>query len=94
MLQLEQLNIGGMSKTGTELLENLNKAVMGAELGKVSADLQALLADFRSALDQANISTLSEDARKLIAGLEKSNSELRGVLKNLGFRNENKRSEG
>ena len=55
MLQLEQLNIGGMSKTGTELLENLNKAVMGAELGKVSADLQALLADFRSALDQANI---------------------------------------
>jgi ABC-type transporter Mla subunit MlaD len=83
MLQLDQLNIGGMSKTGTELLENLNKAVMGAELGKVSADLQALLADFRSALDQANISTLSEDARKLIAGLEKSNSELRGVLKNL-----------
>ena len=74
MLQLEQLNIGGMSKTGTELLENLNKAVMGAELGKVSADLQALLADFRSALDQANIATLSEDARKLIAGLEKSNS--------------------
>ena len=83
MLQLDQLNIGGMSKTGTELLENLNKAVMGAELGKVSTDLQALLSEFRSALGQANIATLSEDARKLIVGLEKSNSELRGVLKNL-----------
>ena len=83
MLQLDQLNIGGMSKTGTELLENLNKAVTGAELGKVSADLQALLTEIRSALDQANIATLSEDARKLIAGLEKSNGELRDVLKNL-----------
>jgi phospholipid/cholesterol/gamma-HCH transport system substrate-binding protein len=83
MLQLDQLNIGGMSRTGTELLENLNKAVTGTELGKVSADLQALLSDFRSALDQADIGTLSEDVRKLMANLEKSNSDLRGILRNL-----------
>ena len=43
MRQVEQLNISGMSKSGTELLENLNKAVTGAEIAKISADLQALL---------------------------------------------------
>jgi ABC-type transporter Mla subunit MlaD len=74
MVQLDELNIGGMSKTGTELLENLNKAVTGAEIGKVSADLQALLTDFRSALDQADIGTLSEKTGELVASLEKSNS--------------------
>jgi ABC-type transporter Mla subunit MlaD len=83
MVQLDQLNVGGMIKTGTELLENLNTAVIRAETGKISADLQTLLADFRSALNQANIASLSKEGRELIAGLEKSNSELRVILKNL-----------
>jgi len=83
MRQIEQLNIGGMSKSGMELLENLNKAVTGAEITKISTNLQALLADFQSALKAANVGPLSDDARRLISGLEKSNAELQATLKNL-----------
>jgi ABC-type transporter Mla subunit MlaD len=83
MRQIEQLNIGGMSKSGTELLENLNKAVTGAQIEKISESLQALLADFQSALKAANLGPLSEDARQLITGLEKSNAGLQAILKNL-----------
>jgi phospholipid/cholesterol/gamma-HCH transport system substrate-binding protein len=83
MSQIEQLNIGGMSKSGMDLLENLNKAITGAEIEKISDGLQTLLADFQSALKAANVGPLSGDARRLIAGLEKSNAELRVILKNL-----------
>ena len=83
MREVGQLNLGGMSKSGTELLENLKKAVDGSEIGKVSKDLQALLAEIQSALNSAKIGPLSDDARRLIAGLEKSNAELRTILKNL-----------
>jgi ABC-type transporter Mla subunit MlaD len=83
MRQVEQFNIGGMSKTGAELLDNLNKAVTEAQLGKISEHLQTLLSDFQSALKAANVGSLSEDARRLITGLEKSNWELRTILKNL-----------
>ena len=83
MREVGQLNLGGMSKSGTELLENLNKAVDGSQIAKVSADLQALLAEIQSALNSANFGSLSDDARRLIAGLEKSNAELRAILKNL-----------
>jgi ABC-type transporter Mla subunit MlaD len=83
MRQVEQFNIGGMSKTAMDLLDNLNKAVTGADLGKLSDSLQGLVADIQSALKAANVGPLSEDARKLISGLEKSNSELRAILKNL-----------
>ena len=83
MRQVEGLNIGGMSKSGTELLDNLNQAVTGAEIGKISANLQALLADFQAALKAANVGPLSEDARELISGLEKSNEQLRAILRNL-----------
>jgi ABC-type transporter Mla subunit MlaD len=83
MREVGQLNLGGMSKSGTELLENLNKAIDGSQIGKVSQDLQALLAEIQAALNAAKIGPLSEDARRLIAGLEKSNAELRAILKNL-----------
>jgi ABC-type transporter Mla subunit MlaD len=83
MRQIEQLNIGGMSKSGMDLLENLNKAITGAQIEKISESLQTLLADFQSALKAANVGSLSEDARRLIAGLEKSNAELREILRNL-----------
>ncbi|HEY5704556.1 MAG TPA: MlaD family protein [Terrimicrobiaceae bacterium] len=83
MRELDELNIGGMSKMTTELLENLNKAVTGSQIGKISESLQALLTDLQSALKTANLGALSEDARRLITGLEKSNAELRGILKNL-----------
>jgi ABC-type transporter Mla subunit MlaD len=83
MRRVEQFNVGGMIKTATTLLENLNKAVTGTEIEKVSASLQALLADLKSALNEAKIGSLSEDARRLIAGLERSNTELREILKNL-----------
>ncbi len=55
----------------------------GADIAKISADLQALLAEFRDALKAANVGQLSEDARELLDGLEKSNTQLRAVLKNL-----------
>jgi ABC-type transporter Mla subunit MlaD len=83
MRQVEGLNIGGMSKAGAELLEKLNKAVAGAEIEKISSNLQTLLADFQAALKAANVGPLSEDARQLIAGLEKSNDELRTILRHL-----------
>lgn len=83
MRQVEQLNISGMSKSIMELLENLNKAVTGAEIAKISADLQTLLTEFRDALKAANVGELSDDARRMIEGLEKSNTELQAVLKNL-----------
>jgi ABC-type transporter Mla subunit MlaD len=83
MRQIEQLNISGMSKSIMELLENLNKAVTGAEIAKISADLQTLLTEFRDALKAANVGELSDDARRMIEGLEKSNTELQAVLKNL-----------
>ena len=83
MRQIEQLNIGGMSKSITELLANLNKAVTGAEITKISADLQTLLSEFRNALKAANVGQLSEEARRMIEDIEKSNAELQTVLKNL-----------
>ena len=83
MRQVEQLNISGMSKSIMELLENLNKAVTGAEIAKISADLQTLLIEFRDVLKAANVGELSDDARRMIEGLEKSNTELQAVLKNL-----------
>lgn len=83
MHQIEQLNISGMSKSISQLLENLNKAVTGADITKISADLQSLLGEFRDALKAANVGQLSEDARAVLEGLEKSNTQLQVVLKNL-----------
>ena len=83
MRQVEQLNFGGMSNSITQLLENLNKAVTGAEITKLSADLQTLLAELQKALKAADVGALSEDARRLIEGIEKSNAQLQTVLKNL-----------
>ena len=79
---MQELNISGMTKS-TRVLENLNKAIDGSQIGKVSQDLQALLAEIQSALNAAKIGPLSDDARRLIVGLEKSNDELRAILKNL-----------
>ena len=90
MRQVEGLNIGGMINSLTDLLANLNKAVTGADISKVSADLQTLVGEFREAVKAANIGGISEDARRLfeaarqmVDGLEKSNTQLRAVLRNL-----------
>jgi ABC-type transporter Mla subunit MlaD len=83
MHQIEQLNIGGMSKSISQLLENLNQAVTGADITKISADLQSLLGEFRDALKAANVGQLSQEARAALEGLEKSNTQLQVVLKNL-----------
>ncbi|MFZ4775310.1 MAG: MlaD family protein [Terrimicrobiaceae bacterium] len=81
--EVERLNIGGISKTGTELLENLNKAVVGAEVDKISGDLQTLIKDSNSILQKARIPELSADAQKFLNELEASNRELRTILKNI-----------
>lgn len=83
MRQVEQLNISGMSKAGTDLLQNLNKAITDAQIDKISGNLQRLLGDLQTALTDAKIGPLSDDARKLMTGLEKSNGDLQKVLKNL-----------
>ncbi|MFA7235090.1 MAG: MlaD family protein [Terrimicrobiaceae bacterium] len=81
--EVEKLNIGGISKSGTELLENLNKAVVGAQVEKISGDLQSLIQDSNSILKNARIPELSADAKKFLGELESSNLEIRKILKNL-----------
>ena len=81
--EVEKLNINGISQTGTELLDNLNKAVVGAQVDKISGDLQTLIKDSNSVLQKAKIPELSADATKLMAGLDASNRELQQILKNI-----------
>ncbi len=81
--EVEKLNIGGISQTGTELLENLNKAVVGAQVDKISGDLQALIKESNSVLEKAKIPELSADATKFLGELEASNRELRKILRNI-----------
>ena len=73
--EVEKLNIAGLSKTGTELLENLNTAVAGSKIEKVSADLQSLMAHFDAALAAANLPALSADMKKTLGGIDTAVAE-------------------
>jgi len=81
--EVEKLNIGGISENGAELLENLNKAVVGAQVDKLSADLQALIQDSNAILQKSDIPALSADAKRFLSEIESSNRELRKILKNI-----------
>lgn len=81
--EVEKLNISGISQTGTELLTNLNKAVVGAQVEKVSTDLQALIQQSNSVLQKSQIPELTSSATKFLGELESSNRELRQILKNI-----------
>ena len=81
--EVEKLNIGGISKSGTELLENLNKAVVGAQVDKVSADIQTLIQDANSVLKKSDLPALSAEAKSFLAALESSNRDLQKILKNI-----------
>ena len=81
--EVEKLNIGGISTSGTELLENLNKAVVDAQVDKISTDLQTLIGDSRAILQKSDIPALSADAKKFLAEIESSNNELKKILKNI-----------
>lgn len=81
--EVEKLNIGGISETGTELLQNLNKAVVGAQVDKVSTDLQTLIHDANGILQKSEIPALSADARKFLVQLESTNRDLRRILGNI-----------
>jgi len=81
--EVEKLNIGGISQSGTELLENLNQAVVGAQVAKISADLQTLMSDATSVLQKSDFPALSADAKKFLSEIESSNRELQKILKNL-----------
>jgi ABC-type transporter Mla subunit MlaD len=72
-----------MSKSVTDVLDNLNKAITDAQVSKLSSDMQQLMTQIKSAIDSANIGPLSDDARKLLASLEKSNGDLQKILKNV-----------
>ncbi len=65
MREIEELNIKGISDGTVALLENLNKAVTGADLDKLSAEAQKLFTELSGAVESANIPKLSEDAQKL-----------------------------
>ncbi|MBE2203187.1 MAG: MCE family protein [Chthoniobacterales bacterium] len=81
--EVEKLNINGISQTGTELLENLNKAVVGAQVGKISEDLQTLIKDSHAILEKSKIPELSANATNFLRDIESSNRELRKILKNI-----------
>ncbi len=83
MRDVEQLNLGEIQGGLQQLLTNLNKAITGAEIEKLSTSLQALLNQMDTAIRQANIGPLSDEARNLMAGLQKSNADLQKVLKNI-----------
>lgn len=81
--EVEKLNIGGISKAGTDLLENLNTAITEAQIGKISTDIQKLVADFDSTMASAKVPELSADIRKFLNEVEASNDELRKILRNI-----------
>jgi len=83
MDELKKLNLGDVQTGISQLLKNLNKAVTGAELEKLSQQMQALIAEVNTVVAEAKISELSADARSLMSGLQKSNDDLQKVLKNL-----------
>jgi len=90
--EVEKLNIAGLSKTGTELLENLNKAVAGSQIEKVSADLQSLVTNFNTTLTSANLPGLSSDMKSTLAHVDSAvletklptvSSDFRRLLSNI-----------
>lgn len=83
MTDLKKLNLGDLQGGLTQLLDNLNKAITGADLKKVSDDLQLLIKELNGAIVAANIGPLSDEARQLMAGLMKSNADLAKILQNI-----------
>jgi len=81
--EFEKLNISGITQSGTDLLENLNKAVTGAQIEKVSADIQALVKNANTALEEADVPEVSADVRKFLSDIEASNRSLQRILKNV-----------
>lgn len=83
MDELKKLNLGDVQSGISQLLNNLNKAVTGADLEKLSADMQALMAEVNKAVADAKVGELSADARSLISELQRSNDDLQKILKNI-----------
>lgn len=83
MSEMKKLNLGDLQTGLNDLLVNLNKAVVDANIPKVSQDFQALVTGFNKALTDANLGPLSDEARQLMAGLNRSNDELQRVLKSM-----------
>jgi len=65
------------------LMGELRTAVADANLQKVSQDLQGLIEHMKHAVSDARIGELSTEAKALMAGLEKSNTDIQRILKNL-----------
>ena len=84
--EVEKLNIAGLSKSGTDLLENLNKAVSGSQIEKVSADLQALVAHFDTTLTAANLPALSSDMKNSLVRIDTTLSETKLPAVSADFR--------
>lgn len=81
--EFEKLNISGITQSSSELLENLNKAVTGAQVGKISQDLQSLIENFNTSLEGAKVPEVSSDIRKFLSDIESSNRALQRVLINI-----------
>ncbi|MEX1120092.1 MAG: MlaD family protein [Terrimicrobiaceae bacterium] len=87
MREVEKFNLQGFSENAVSLLENLNKSVVEAHIGEISNQLKALLSEFTSAIDAANVPAVSADAQKLLLGLDQSNTKLEELLVGLARSN-------
>ncbi|MFV0337792.1 MAG: MlaD family protein [Chthoniobacterales bacterium] len=83
MGDLKKLNLDGVITNLNLLLKNLNKSITGAQLEKVSQNLQALIAALHLKVDKTKLGDISSEALKLIKGLEKSNADLQKILNNV-----------
>jgi ABC-type transporter Mla subunit MlaD len=72
MADLKRLNVAELQNGLSTLLDNLNQAVGDAELNKVSADLQGLIAQIQQTVREANIDKVSADLQRLITDLDRS----------------------
>ncbi len=77
MKQVENLNVNGIGDGITELLDNLNRAVTGAQIQELSESAQSLFNRFSVAMDDARIPEVSADTRKLVNDLSQAVEDLK-----------------
>jgi len=81
--QVENLHLEGIGNSAVKLMDNMNQAVMSANIGKLSADMQTLIQHIDSEVTSLKLDTLGEEARTLLSEIRTSNANLQTVLKNI-----------
>jgi len=83
MQQVENLNLGGLGKSGSELMETLNQTLSGMQLPLLSTDTRKVLNSFEKTVQDSKFDELSRDTRRVITEIGKSNTDLKRILSNL-----------